>query len=582
MSLKSNLTILVGHRGVGKTSLLQRLARLFPQAQCFCLDHEIEKRHGHIIDYFAQKGEAEFREREREVFAELVAQTKLHKDAVVIAVGGGFRGPFPDSARLIWVKRDWDTSQNIYFDRPSLNANTQDLRMPRELFEQRETFFQSLAAEELILPEGIYHTHPGEVAYYSQQVAHGCVTLLPEHFSKNRRSALLAVQPDWFEVRDDILSVAQIRIALEFFPLNKILFSFRDINQQKMSLPLATVCGRMDWPLDWGEPPTSLEPQKVWRSLHSEEDSYFDALEVVEGFEGAAKWAPLVKNFLQLRLGHEWMMRKPHQRVFLPRSEDGRWAWYRHSQKNHLALNFWREGFGSSMDQPTLLQWYQPSSLYGFAAVLGDPVLQSWSPAFHAEFWAKKGMSLYAIEINEQDLQDGGFEFLQTLGLKAAAVTSPLKMWAAEIARQTQPLNTLVQTAPGVWQGWNTDALGFADLWNVVQASGPFKNVVVWGGGGILPSLNLPKAIHYSARTGKPREGFSALENPDLVVWAAGYDKGNALPSTWKPRMVIDLNYRLDSPAREWAHRWQAQYCGGESHFVRQALEQQKIWSAYE
>ena len=75
---------LVGPMGSGKTAVGRRLATLLDK-QFLDSDAEIEKRTGVDIRYiFEKEGEARFREREREVIAELTGL-----DGVVVATGGG-------------------------------------------------------------------------------------------------------------------------------------------------------------------------------------------------------------------------------------------------------------------------------------------------------------------------------------------------------------------------------------------------------------------------------------------------------------------------------------------------------------
>jgi|SRR5687768_8137481 shikimate kinase len=75
---------LIGPMGSGKTAVGRRLALLLGK-QFLDSDAEIEKRTGVDIRYiFEKEGEARFRQREREVIAELSAL-----DGVVVATGGG-------------------------------------------------------------------------------------------------------------------------------------------------------------------------------------------------------------------------------------------------------------------------------------------------------------------------------------------------------------------------------------------------------------------------------------------------------------------------------------------------------------
>lgn len=75
---------LIGPMGSGKTAVGRRLATILGK-QFVDSDAEIEKRTGVDIRYiFEKEGEARFREREREVIADLTAL-----DGVVVATGGG-------------------------------------------------------------------------------------------------------------------------------------------------------------------------------------------------------------------------------------------------------------------------------------------------------------------------------------------------------------------------------------------------------------------------------------------------------------------------------------------------------------
>jgi shikimate kinase len=75
---------LIGPMGSGKTAVGRRLATLLGK-QFLDSDAEIEKRTGVDIRYiFEKEGEARFRERERDVIADLTAL-----DGVVLATGGG-------------------------------------------------------------------------------------------------------------------------------------------------------------------------------------------------------------------------------------------------------------------------------------------------------------------------------------------------------------------------------------------------------------------------------------------------------------------------------------------------------------
>jgi shikimate kinase len=75
---------LIGPMGTGKTAVGKQLGRLLG-APFLDSDAEIEKHAGVDIPYiFEREGEAGFRQRERDVLAEL-----CHRDGIVLATGGG-------------------------------------------------------------------------------------------------------------------------------------------------------------------------------------------------------------------------------------------------------------------------------------------------------------------------------------------------------------------------------------------------------------------------------------------------------------------------------------------------------------
>ena len=66
------ITLLIGHRGVGKSRLLRRIAGFVPNVPCLDLDEVIAYRQRRSpADIFAQDGEEEFRRLEHETLRDL-------------------------------------------------------------------------------------------------------------------------------------------------------------------------------------------------------------------------------------------------------------------------------------------------------------------------------------------------------------------------------------------------------------------------------------------------------------------------------------------------------------------------------
>ncbi len=129
---------LIGPMGSGKTAVGRRLATLLGK-QFFDSDAEIEKRTGVDIRYiFEKEGEARFREREREVIADLTAL-----DGVVVATGGGVildaanRDRLAKTGTVVYLETTIDTlvrRTRVTKTRPLLMADD-----PRAVFERLMT-----------------------------------------------------------------------------------------------------------------------------------------------------------------------------------------------------------------------------------------------------------------------------------------------------------------------------------------------------------------------------------------------------------------------------------------------------------
>ena len=135
-------TFLIGHRGTGKTSLLQRL-QIYGQGQLpvFDLDREIEKTTGKkIAEIFEDRGEEFFRELEKKVLTKLIeTQPKM-----VCALGAGFplgSYVFPAMCEIVWVRRASDSWGRVFTDRPRLNTELSARDEYLERFQQREVLF---------------------------------------------------------------------------------------------------------------------------------------------------------------------------------------------------------------------------------------------------------------------------------------------------------------------------------------------------------------------------------------------------------------------------------------------------------
>ncbi|MFN8790712.1 MAG: shikimate kinase [Bdellovibrionales bacterium] len=563
--------VLVGHRGVGKTSLLYRWKDIYAEEGVFYdLDREIELKIGKSISQiFSTVGEAGFRDLEAETFQKLLKTPAPH---LIIAVGAGFElNRIPPTMTVLWIRRDTDEEGRIFTNRPRLEPLVNPLEEYRRRFEGRELKFRSRADRVYTVPEGLQASDPLEESFLLNRPVSlkALLTLMPRHLR-----AAPNYQDVQYEIRDDLLSVAEQEKALSLFPPESLLFSKRTDGPAIPDFVTSRQIA-LDW--DLRQPlPDGVQASVV--STH--EKNFSQALQILRPYEGTKlhlKLCPLVQDWDDLWKGYEWFQEDPANRSFLPRSLDGRWAWFRLRLKGQQRLNFVREDQGSSQDQPTIWDWLScPSPVKNFAAVLGDPIRHSFSPAYHKNFFAKLNMPFLKVRLEKPNWEKA-FAILERLGLSAAAVTSPLKQEAGSRVGLAA-LNTLVKTPSG-WKGINTDLAGAQALLEEFRN----ESLVVWGGGGVLDSLraSLSQASFYSAQSGTPRQGASEVSNPRVLVWAAPDGSLTRIPQGWKPEIVVDLNYRQNSEGLWFAQQVGARYVSGLKMFQVQANEQQKFWSTF-
>lgn len=605
---------IVGQRGVGKSTFAKANFDA-THFDVFDLDREIENRVGSsVVDFFSANGESYFRDVEMQTWKEIEAKTREWPVPSVAVVGAGFDvAQIDPSWRAIWVRRQTDRDGRIFLDRPRLEPGMEVLAEYRHRGCIRESRYAARANVILDLPEGgdpVFEklwisdlTDAGAIAGIG-----GVVTLLEGRGLAERCERLLRWGVRRLEWRNDRLATPLQLSFLKTLPPEKILLSFRGptlTGQTLAVMPTLLAAGKtaagqlaVDWDCGLGPlPPAILEAARSHAveliiSQHDRSANEQTVAELIDRESALAaavghsnfivKAALATSSFRELECGHRWAQMANETRVFLPMSNGvhPRWQWYR-SLKLHPWLAFWREGDGSALDQPTLAQWWRARRADGFAAVLGHPVHHSRSPSEHAEFFARLAMPMFAIDIARAEYDDA-FRLLTELGLRAAAVTSPLKEVAAQaMGAEIPATNTLWREPSNQWLACSTDAIGFLVLWNEaglpsVESTG--DNVIIWGGGGVLHAI---REVLPHARSLRSSIEPDALEKPpEIVVWAAGEGRG-AWPPKWQPKHIVDLSYAEASAGRAVALETGARYTSGLAMFKAQAKAQQGFWSQH-
>jgi shikimate kinase len=564
-------TVLIGHRGAGKTQLLKRHQSYFPVAQHYDLDIEIENTiQMPLSDYFIKVGEDDFRKTEQEVFKRLISENI----SFVISLGAGFDVlQLPKDVDVIFVSRVTDQDGRVFLNRPRLEKNMTALAEYRKRYSLRQPSFLKMATEIYDIPEGLEHEDRIErsVLGHSFQIEDAYYTLLEQEI---KSIEVLMASYKKIELRTDLVTPTLIVEILKSYPQHDWLVSIRSAEQIDLKNAKHVDC---DFQYDDGA--SSI------LSVHV--DNIAEALDLLKDRSGRhLKLCPLVETFADLQLGHRWQAEDRQNRSFLPRSShNGKWLWYRqlckYSQKLNFVRNFTRMG-----DQPSVYEWLTlpVQRPLAWAAVLGKPVYSSRSPLEHQTYFSERKSFFTKIEITQEELKEN-FTFLSELGLGFAAVTSPLKEVADQIAQVKTHLkaaNTLyIENKKAI--ATNTDIDGFKQLIKKIQ---PQDRVAIWGGGGTLDMMKsiLPQADLYSSQSGQLRGEVGFKEAAyDYLIWGAPRSSTTLFPGDHlQIKEVIDLNYVEHSMGLEFAANRKISYTSGLGMFKVQALKQQQFWSHHE
>jgi shikimate kinase len=233
--------VLIGHRGVGKTLLLDRLKQYFPQFQYFDLDAVIAKKLANpIYKIFETFGEEYFRSKEIEIAHEL-----LNKKDVVVSLGAGFNlDNLPEDVQCIWVRRLTDPDGRIFLNRPPLDPKLTPLEDYLSRFDKRSKKYLEKADFIYDMPEGIsiLDTKPiPKKSVLAQEKNLFKEYLFPT--TKKRKGVLTLnaynvnskVSFDMIELRTDLFSAKEIiRLVEIYHKKSKLILSFRKDNEHDL------------------------------------------------------------------------------------------------------------------------------------------------------------------------------------------------------------------------------------------------------------------------------------------------------------------------------------------------------------
>lgn len=604
---------LIGHRGTGKTSLLDRLRQYYgDRIRCFDLDQEIEKATSlSISQIFQERGESVFREFEKKVFQETLMDSdkvSSSRDSItVMSLGGGFDLNLLNAVKekeILWVRRETDSEGRIFLDRPRLDPRTSPLEEYRKIYGRRQDLYSRYSTLPVFIPEGWIFPNAGENLFFEalffgvknkkhKENENTYATLFPSLISHASVFINLGMK---LELRTDVLAWETIKELVRSVPCQDLLLSIRNIGFLE-HLPRLPKDLKVDWAYELGVPPEVLREPGALCSISFHERENLAVLDSIQKFfeykstfwprcDLVLKFSPVIENFKELSDAYEYFRNQDRvdfgKIAFLPRGtaeKKGSFRWFRLVTELSSPLTFIHSGDDSQLDLPLLLDWLRANPSSEFGAVIGNPVKHSLTPAFHSEFSARElgNAPFYPIQVSVSEKREA-IKLLARLGLRYVAVTSPLK---------ENGVNTLFLTPDGESVECNTDEMGLRALLKKASDTSPLGPTYVWGGGGVLPTLSsvLPEfsdEIHYySVRTGQERETkeVSAEYCPvETVIWAGAPGLDRFPDPAWRPNRVVDLSYQESSRGREYALRSGARYVSGLEMFRAQALAQQKFW----
>ncbi len=555
--------VFIGHRGVGKSSLLKRHKEYFPSVPAFDLDLEIEKHTGKkIAAIFSNEGESAFRQYEHDNFLRIIKT-----DNFVIAVGGGFDPEhIPQGIETIFVSRRTDSDGRIFLNRPKINSQLSDLEDSLVLYQARHMSFLKRADFIYQMPEGIK-----DFDHIEFQILSGATTESVKSYLTVHKKNIYEMQHNLLELRTDIFSHEEIEQIIHQFREKEFLVSFRSKkNIQLFNLDNEKII--YDWGLELGDPPEEFLNFSNMISIH--DGSIQDCMEELKLYPQARlKLCPVIDSWEELIFGYRWQQENPTARSFLPRTGEGKskYRWFRILAAHFQKINF-VHGFTENDDQPSWYEFLKHQPSENFGAVLGNPIHHSRSVT---------EQDVLAIPLEEKDFILA-ISFLTELGMNRAAVTSPLKTIAGEVnslALKTEKKNKINSK---VWVGTSTDQHGFKKL---IEQIPPKQRdlIAVWGGSGVIAALKkeIPQAQFFSARTGAPKSD-SHYTDPHVLIWAAPRSEVIKMPCDiypqWNPMIILDLNYSDNSLGIECAKKFNCQYISGLEMFLEQARYQKEFW----
>jgi len=555
---------LIGHRGVGKTSLSKKIDSSIDLDDVISQSHNISK-------VFAEEGEAEFRKIEKKILKKILSENKVE----VISLGAGFEldsFEFPKNSKFIWIQRASDSYGRIFLNRPRLDSKVSALEEFRARKVKRDKLFSSICDFRLSLEEGDFElTEPVKIL---NSLISGALEGQKRGFFTPQTHFELEVFSGNVELRTDHFSNNEILVALKKKCFSKVIVAIRTKEAlEKKFLDLIVSYGAvLDLPLEY---PSSLglslgySKSECFLSLHSSLDS--DELKKIKT-DLHIKWAPIVHSLSDALKIYQDL---DENVSFLPRSvESGKnYKWLRLLRSNQI--EFYRYGETKHLDQPLYFESFDFKK-ENIGAVLGENTELSWSPATHRSYFKNEFDSHYLnISIQRDELSDDFLFFLKKQGLRFFSITSPFKKFFA-CKSSLESCNTYdLKTNEGA----DTDSKS-VEKWSLDLLDKGYDNILIWGSGsmGSLFKNKLKNNAVLASSRMKLNHSEAVFE---ALIWASGTDSAPpdcVLSQKEALKVVYDLDYKEESGGRLLALETGALYIPGKEFFMVQAMAQREFF----
>ena len=613
--------LFVGHRGVGKSTIGDLLARELDYGFAD-VDALIEQATGTTPAELIASDESAFRNLENEIVADAIANA----DRRIVAAGGGLR-VLPEDAFVIWLDREgWEeAAAERHRLRPEMTFDEEVAWM----IETREHRWAAAAHLLYSVPRGRAPivaardlAHLVRWALHSPNAWRQRTWIVPATAGELRRAERDALGLGFagVEARSDILAefpqlscptlasvrsetVHWVRHALESASALDVDLGLLESTRH------AGLFRARPRPLTLSMHPTKVDPEDVAALARAAREAQAQHPDWAPFL--ALKYAPAVDNADDVGMGDalvEPLRRAGISLTYLPQGH--RWAWTRPILAARNAANYVAARLRASRvrhDQEPLtpfdLQDWLPH-LSGAEPEIFDCLIGRATDFSRGDLWHRAAAlrsgeraSYVKADVEEEELETV-LSLCAKLGVRGISVTSPLKRRvlfvrpddsnfgtlldpedAARAATRGLPVrtgNTLVRSNGG-WLATDTDEIGMAACLEAIENAGVGPGTVaIFGRGGVTPAVlraidqsDWFVVVHASAREGWPEAtpGFVTL-----VVNAAG-PASSVMENAPRCDAWLDLHYV--GVAANPAPRL---HLSGDVFFEAQAEAQREAW----